>query len=507
MCALLVRVQSQAWRDWWIGGRVVIGGERSLVVNRARAGCCYAGPIMGHGAAHKQYREITRRSAVGLMAAAGLGYMVWPIGARRGSELAHGRVVVRYWEKWTGHEGLAMRDVVDAFNASQDRIFVEYLTISGIDVKGMLAIGGGDPPDVMGGWSYSLPAFVENDAFMPLDEFAGASSIGEHLYTPAVWSLLTHGGRQWAGVNTASSIGLYYNRTMFREVGLDPDRPPRTIAELDEYSDRLTVRRGDGSIKRSGFLPKEPGWNPGLWPYMFGGSLFDEEKGAVSADLAANITAMEWVQSFPKRYGGAMVHSFASGFGSYSSPQDAFLSGKVAMVVQGPWIVNNIKAFRPGLDYGAGPLPVLESMVDESRPMGMVECDMLVIPRGCPHPEEAWEFVRFTQLPWVQEQLSLVHAKPSPFREVSSEFIANHPNRMVGVHTQMLASDRAVVWPRVPVWPFYADEVRRAVDKVWERESMDVGKLMGEVQRRVSAEHTRLTGVLGRQRQARGLSS
>ena len=36
------------------------------------------------------------------------------------------RIVIRYWEKWTGFEADAMRVVVNDFNASQDRIFVDY---------------------------------------------------------------------------------------------------------------------------------------------------------------------------------------------------------------------------------------------------------------------------------------------------------------------------------------------------------------------------------------------
>ena len=36
-----------------------------------------------------------------------------------------GRLILQYWEKWTGFEGEAMQSVVDAFNASQDELFVQ----------------------------------------------------------------------------------------------------------------------------------------------------------------------------------------------------------------------------------------------------------------------------------------------------------------------------------------------------------------------------------------------
>jgi hypothetical protein len=43
-----------------------------------------------------------------------------------------------------------MQELVDRFNNAQDRIFVEYLAVSQIDRKTIVATAGGDPPDVAG---------------------------------------------------------------------------------------------------------------------------------------------------------------------------------------------------------------------------------------------------------------------------------------------------------------------------------------------------------------------
>jgi multiple sugar transport system substrate-binding protein len=77
-----------------------------------------------------------------------------------------GRVVVRYWDKWSGSEANAMQQVVDDFNTSQDRIRAEYSSVSQINRKLMLAIGDGNPPDVAGLFGNTLAVYPEKNALI-----------------------------------------------------------------------------------------------------------------------------------------------------------------------------------------------------------------------------------------------------------------------------------------------------------------------------------------------------
>src|SRR4051812_39363698 len=72
---------------------------------------------------------------------------------------ADGRLHIRYWEKWTGFEEDAMRSVVEAFNRKQSRIQVEYLAVSEVNRKMLLATAGGNPPDVAGIWDFDVVTF------------------------------------------------------------------------------------------------------------------------------------------------------------------------------------------------------------------------------------------------------------------------------------------------------------------------------------------------------------
>jgi spermidine/putrescine-binding protein len=109
-------------------------------------------------------------------------------------------------------------------------------------------------------------------------------------------------------------------------------------------------------------------------------------------------------------------------------------------------------------------------MYDPDRPVGMLEADVLIIPRGCPHPEEAFEFLRFTQRQDVQEMLATDHCKGSPLQEVSAEFMTRHPNPCVAVHDAVLRSPNAQILPQTRVWQQYADMTTGAFDRIWSGE-------------------------------------
>src|ERR1700722_25738 len=75
-----------------------------------------------------------------------------------------GRVHVTYWEKWTDFEAQAMRNVVNDFNRSQDKIYVDMLTVSGIENKTLMATAGRVPPDVAGLYGENVTSYVDNQA-------------------------------------------------------------------------------------------------------------------------------------------------------------------------------------------------------------------------------------------------------------------------------------------------------------------------------------------------------
>lgn len=401
---------------------------------------------------------------MGLMGASAAGLLLF--GPRPSDDVPAGRVVLDYWEKWTGAEGEAMRRLVDEFNRAQSDIFVRYLAINSIDQKAMIAIAGGSPPDVIGLWNFNVPSYAEAGALLPLDDFAASAGFTPDRYADAVWPLLTHEGRLWSMISTCGSLALYLNLDALEAAGVDPDVTPRTIGELDEMNDRVLARSADGGIERMGFLHTEPGWWSWIWGYHFGGRLIDA-LGDPTADDPRNVAAYEWARSYPDRFGSRELLAFQSGLGFYGTAQYPFLTGKVASVVQGPWMANLINAFTPGLRYRAIPIPVEDSVHQADAPIGLLDGDVLVIPKGAPNPEASFAFITWLQDRARLERLATEHGKNSPLREVSPGFVSGHSNRSIEVHNQLASSPRAFVFPRTRVWPRYVSEFDAAFQGLW----------------------------------------
>ena len=84
---------------------------------------------------------------------------------------------------------------------------------------------------------------------------------------------------------------------------------------------------------------------------MFGATLYDPATDRATIASPEGIASFEWLRATAARVGVRAATAFASGYGrNIHSAQDPFISGHMAMYVQGPWLANFIRAFAPGLD-------------------------------------------------------------------------------------------------------------------------------------------------------------
>jgi ABC-type glycerol-3-phosphate transport system substrate-binding protein len=386
------------------------------------------------------------------------------------------RVHLSYWEKWASFEGDAAQAMVDDFNKSQDRIFVHRIQTSQIDNKAMLAIIGNDPPDVVGLWSKNAPPFAEAGALIPLDDLMAKSGLKRDYYIDNYLKMGEYDGHIYALPTAPASLALFYNKEHFRQkaeqlkaAGLDPNRPPQTIEELDRYAAVFNEFAADGTPLVMGFLPAEPGWWNYAWGFYFGGQMVDPKTGKISCDDAGNVKAFEWLKRYAEKYGRQKLLQFRQGFGNFDSPQNAFVDGKVSMELQGVWFPNFIRRHRPHMEFGVAPFPAAAGM---PGPLSYLETDIMAIPRGCKHLKEAWEFVEYVQKcgPDGKRGLYILcsqQGKHLPIKNPPESFHQGHPNRELAVFEKVAASPYSFYPPTIFVQSEYQDELNKAFEHVW----------------------------------------
>src|SRR3954468_13085286 len=141
-------------------------------------------------------------------------------GPRPHHQIPAERVVVSYWEKWSGEDAEPMRRVVDQFNntiGKEKHIYVEYLSMANVHYKTLAATAAGVPPDVAGLWPDQVVQYSLRNAAMPLDDLARDYHISPGDYKRVFWDMCNYNGHLYALPTTPAVIGLHYNKKFFYE--------------------------------------------------------------------------------------------------------------------------------------------------------------------------------------------------------------------------------------------------------------------------------------------------
>ncbi|OAX50300.1 Maltose/maltodextrin-binding protein [Paenibacillus sp. AD87] len=367
-------------------------------------------------------------------------------------QAGEGNTTVTMWHGLTSIDLDNLNKVVKAFEEKNPTIKMKLVyteSSEGSDQKLLTAVAGGNPPDVALFDRFKVGTWAAQDSLTDLSSMAAESGILKEMYYPFAWEESSYQGKLYAMPMDTDSRLLFYNKDHFKEVGLDPNKPPQTIAELEAASEKLTIKEGK-RFKRIGFIPwYSQGWLY-TWGWAFGGEFQDAATGKITANDPKVVEALQWMTDFGKKYNVEDIAGFTSAAGT--EEMDPFISGQVSMKISGNFTVKGIEKFKPDLNYGVAPIPTPTGTNFTTWSGG----GSAIIPKGAKNVAAAWKFLEFLgkeegqTLLNADSQISVIDSvndkygyKDDPIMKEFINILPNSHNRPVIPEGQLLWNELA----------------------------------------------------------------
>ncbi len=327
------------------------------------------------------------------------------VNSKAGGASSSERVNLVVWGLASGEETRGLDKAVALFEETHPNIKVIRLNMAagGMDPqKLMTSIAGGVPPDVIFQDRFTIGDWASRGAFRPLDDLIQREGVKPSDFYPACWDEATYEGKVYAIPYSTDDRVLYWNKDVFRAAGLDPEKPPKTWSELEWMAKKLTVKAEESdSYKTIGFIPNYGNCFLYMYGFLNDGHFMSEDGRKCTLNDPAISDALAWMVKLYDDLGGAKnINAFQSGFQPQAN--DPFYTGKVAMKLDGNWVLNMTARYAPNVKFGVAPAPVPDARYrGEGRFKGLPQFitwsggHSLAIPMGSPHTEEAWAFVRW----------------------------------------------------------------------------------------------------------------
>ncbi|MGO8957190.1 MAG: ABC transporter substrate-binding protein [Streptosporangiaceae bacterium] len=258
------------------------------------------------------------------------------------------------WEGYTGAEAKAFAHLLNEWNAAHPSEKVTFLYVNNDDSlpKLLTAVKGGSQPDI----AYVYGSWAPNIARIPQ-----VVNLTKVVQRPGVnWTDFWTGERDVATVNgkvigipaLVDNLAVVYNKTLFAAAHLPQPTPTWTWSQFMADAKKLTIP----AKKQFGTAYVTPGTEDTVWHWEAllweaGGQILNPTDTKAAFDSPAGLTSLQTLQTMA-----------VTDKSMYLDPSDSeyanvFNSGKIGMLVTGPW---DLSAF-PNVKYGVQVMPSFPS--------------------------------------------------------------------------------------------------------------------------------------------------
>ncbi|ANJ07189.1 extracellular solute-binding protein [Streptomyces sp. BPPL-273] len=261
-----------------------------------------------------------------------------------------GPVTITYWDTSNAtNEAPTYKALVEEFEAANKDIKVDFVNVPFDQAQNKFdtAAGSKGAPDVLRsevGWT---PAFAKKGFFLPLD---GTEALAEQdKFQPNLIEQAKYEGKTYGVPLVTDTLAFVYNKALFAKAGVEA---PKTWDDLKKAA--ATIKDKTGA---DGYWGSTAGYYG--QPFLFGegtDTVDAEGKKVTVNSPEAKKAYGTWLGLFD----GKGLHKADTTADAYAHIQEAFVSGKVASIVQGPWEITNFykgSAFKDKNNLGIATVP------------------------------------------------------------------------------------------------------------------------------------------------------
>ncbi len=391
---------------------------------------------------------------------------------------------------WGGNYNELFTNIGTLFTEQNPDIVVEWEFVEDIHTTLLTRFAGGVAPDLALTYAVQANTLARLGTFESLNPYLEADNLDPADFVSALYQQGVYDGTLYALPGGADYFAMVYSKDIYREAGLDPEKPPVTLAEFMQYNEQILQKDANGNVTRLGYLPVSS--HMPMWGYIFGGEWYDEENQKITANDPAIVEAFEWVYDYVKQMDYSQFATFSQRPGVFE-PGNPFASGQLAHFIEGFWVYDALDSNSPDVDYGVMLLPTLTG-AEVERENYMVGGWLFGIPIGTENADEAWQFMKFA---FIDEAARMgvdtlngpAYLPAIPAWEQGLIDTLGEDNRMSPYFTVFgqIAGYANRAWPAIPVSAYYTDELARAFDAVMIGEKTPQAAL-DEVTNNVQAE-------------------
>ncbi len=311
---------------------------------------------------------------------------------------ASGVTKVTFWHAMNGTNAEVLTKLVGEFNAAHTgKIQVDATYAGTYDdtiTKYKASIQSKATPDLVMIYDIGTRFMIDAKQAVPMQAFIDRDKLDVSDLQPNIAGYYTVDNKLYSMPFNTSMPVMYYNKTLFQKAGLDPNKPPATLAEITAASKKL-VKSGGGTLDTA-YGAAIYGWLLEQFVATAGENYCDQGNGRsglatkVLFDQGASVEVVKWWQ-------GMVKDGLAANTGRETkAAQTAFKSQQVAMVLESTGQLGGFTAAAKegGFDLGVAYYPKVKAG-DAGPIIGGASLWINGVGHADAQKEASWEFVKF----------------------------------------------------------------------------------------------------------------